>query len=133
MKSVLFCKIEVEGVFSSAGMVKGFKEAGFEEVIEFNWQSFRFNVGLEGMRSRLIGMAMTHKPDLIFLHLQVNSSIDVEVAQILQGLAPVVNFTEDVREETGWYEDVAPEILLTVFTNQYDVQKLKQKGKKIIQ
>lgn len=127
MKSVLFCKIEAP-TFSSVGMVKGFKEAGFEEVFEFDWQRFRFDVGLEGMRSRLLGMAVMNQPDLIFLHLQVNSALDIETAQALQTIAPVVNFTEDVREDTGWYEDVAPHISLTIFTNKEDVEKLKQKG-----
>lgn len=127
MKSVLFCKIEAP-TYSSAGMVKGFKEAGFDEVFEFDWQRFRFSVGLEGMRSRLLGMAQMNKPDLIFLHLQINSAIDIETAQALQAIAPVVNFTEDVREDTGWYEDVAPYIALTVFTNKEDVEKLKAKG-----
>lgn len=126
MRSVLFVKIEAP-TYSSIAMVNGFKENGFT-VMELDWQHIRFSEGIIALREQILEVAERRGPDLIFLHLQNSDVLTVELATRLQELSFVVNFTEDVREDTTWYENIAPHIGLTIFTNRNDVHKLRQMG-----
>ncbi len=125
-KKVLFACINAPS-YSPAGMVDGWKKCGYE-VHSFDWQHIRYQIGVEDMQDRLIAKAAMEEPEIIFLHVQNKDAVDVEVAKVLSQRGFVINFTEDVRNDISWYEELAPHIGLTVFTNMEDVEKMKAKG-----
>lgn len=121
MKKVFFVSIDSPG-YSPAGIVDGWRELGFE-VVEFNWQQYRFSNGIPATRKKMIDLALGHKPDLIFLHIQQKDLLDIETAQTLRSIAPTVNYTFDVRESAGWLKIVAPYITHTFFACVEDVNE----------
>lgn len=113
--------------YSPDGQKEGFERLGMEYSF-LDWQKIRFNESIEGLHLRMVTKARMERPDLIFLQLQNSDALDPETAQDLSEIGFVVNFTEDVREDISWYEEIAPYVGLTVFTNIEDVTKLKKKG-----
>ena len=113
--------------FRPDGQIKGWEDLGYD-VVSFDWQRVRFDVGVDGMRDRLLMKARTEEPDLIFMQIQNPDAIDADTAKQLQDIAFTINFTEDVREDITFYEEVGKEIGITIFTNRTDVETLKSKG-----
>lgn len=89
---------------------------------QFNWQRVRYEYGIDTMRRMALSQAETFKPDLIFFHCQLPDAFDVETIKSLQAIAPVVNFTFDVRQDIMWHKTIAPLITLTVFACNEDVR-----------
>jgi len=125
-KRLLFVKQECHA-YSSVAMVKAFKEVGFD-IIDLDWQKYRFEHGLENLNEEVIRLSKGFSPDVTFIHLQLPNVFTLDTWKSLSENSFVINFTEDVREDTTWYEAVAPHIGLTVFTNEDDVEKFNQKG-----
>lgn len=125
-RSILHIRLDAPS-YSSDAIEKGFRENGFE-YHSLSWQNYRFSFGIEGLRSEIIRLQSEINPDYIFLHIQVPDIIDAATAKKLSEKSFVINFTEDVREDTTWYEEVGAVIGLTVFTNMDDVKKLNEKG-----
>lgn len=126
MDKVLLIKIEAPS-YSSIGMETAFKEY-FKEVHSIDWQAIRFNYGLADLRQWILDKCFFCRPDLIFIQIQKPEILEVDFFKELSDFGAVVNYTEDVREDTSWYEEVAPHIALTLFTNIDDVEKLQAKG-----
>lgn len=115
--------------FNSDFMVKGFEECGFE-VIKFDWQSERFNHGTEAMRTKLINLAIEHRPSQIFLHIQNKDALDIETVKTLESISPIVNFTFDVRskQKTEWMYEMAKHVTLTAFACEEDRKECASRG-----
>src|ERR1019366_788393 len=125
MKKALLIKLEAPS-YSSIGMERAFKE--HFEVVSIDWQGVRFNLGINKLWPAIMFQVGLFNPDLIFIQLQVSHVLNTEQFKELGKIAFVINYTEDVREDIKWMEDAAPHIGLTIFTNQDDVDKLKEKG-----
>lgn len=123
---ILFAAIYAP-TFSPKAMIKGMEENGFR-VETYDWQKVKFNAGIEGLNDRIIVKAMEVQPDLIFLHLQNTETITVETAKGLQKIAPVINYTFDVRSDISWYKEIAPFITHTYFGCQEDVDECAKEG-----
>lgn len=125
---VLHCGITAP-TYSSVAISEGFRQNGFD-VSYYNWQSVRFDEGLEGMRERLILKSKFDNPNIIFLHVQNPDAIDKETAIELSKHAFVINYTFDVRskEKTEWMYELAPLIGLTVFACQDDANEAISRG-----
>jgi glycosyltransferase involved in cell wall biosynthesis len=69
------------------------------------------------------------KFDVVFLQIQRQGVINVEVAKVLHRCGvKIYNFTGDVRQPIPkWYIDLAPYVT-TLFTNNHDVQVFKKMG-----
>ena len=80
------------------------------------------------LNAYILHYAMTWKPDVIFMQIQRADIIDKNTATELTKLAFVINWTGDVRSDISWYEDLAPHINITLFTNMTDVEKMRSKG-----
>lgn len=117
--------------YSSAALSSAFTEAGYNTQI-FDWQKIKINEGIEGMRDRLMTKVKLDRPNVIFLHLQNEDAITLEIAKELAGMSFVVNYTFDVRddERMKWMDDMAPHIGLTLFASQEDVDRCYEKGVK---
>lgn len=130
MKKVLLIKLEMYNIYSSAGMEEAFKEA-FGEVRSIDWQREKLQGGVNGnerLWETIIRECRMFEPDLIFCQFQNTSVLNVEQFQRLSEYGFVINYTEDVREDISWYEEIAPHIGLTIFTNMDDCRKFWAKG-----
>jgi hypothetical protein len=125
---LLHCAID-SPQYSSKAISEGFVNNGFE-VIQFNWQMERFSNGLLPMRLKFLELAKQTKPELIFLHIQNPDIFDIETLKELQSIAPVINYTFDVRSKEGsqWLYDAAAHISLTCFACMEDVNHCKELG-----
>lgn len=126
----LFAKIEAP-TYSSVAMVAAFQQLGYQ-VIDLDWQMYRYQFGIESMREQLRNLVELHRPELIFLHIQNIEVMDAEtVVELKRYGAKVVNFSEDVRDPLPeWIIKVGKEAALTVMTNQEDVWQLRELGVK---
>jgi hypothetical protein len=127
MESILIAKIEVPGIYSSAGIVKALRN-NFKEVYEFNYQNIMFNEGAEGMRRRLMGMCMMYSPDVVFLHIQNPEPLDMNLIQFLSEKTFVVLYTFDVRENIDWYKEYAPYVGLILFGDLGSIIEMENTG-----
>ena len=126
MKKALLIKLEAPNVYSSIGMEEAFKE--YYEVRSIDWQRIKFNGGLDGVNvlwDKIVKECISFSPDIIFCQFQKSEILTLERWKRLAEFGFVINFTEDVREDIHWYEEVAPHIGLTIFTNEDDVKKFK--------
>jgi hypothetical protein len=119
---VLHCAIH-SGNYSSEGITRGFKENGYD-VIQLNWQEWRFSHGIESLRRELIRLAQNNNPELIFLHIQNDGVLDIETIKSLSSVGLTINYTFDVRskEKTQWLYSLAPYTGLTLFACKEDVE-----------
>lgn len=126
--TVLFVAVYAP-TFNSDFMVRGFEQAGYN-VMVMDWQKIKYMEGVEGLRDRLIVKAKMEQPDLIFLHVQQEGTIDNNTAIALQKIAPTVSYNFDCRnfEKSKWMYELAPLIELSIFSNTEDVQKCKELG-----
>ena len=122
MRKALLLKVEAPS-YSSIGMENAFKE--HFEVSSIDWQKERFLQGLEGLWDKVIKECMFFKPDLIFCQIQLSDVFTVEQWKKLASFGFVINYTEDVRENIDWYEEIGGFIGLTIFTNKDDVKRFK--------
>lgn len=123
---VLFAAID-SPMYSSEGMVRGFEENGFR-VRKINWQNIRFLEKEKGVRERLIMAAMEDKPALIFLHIQTPDVVDEITVKDLQSIAPVINYTFDVRKDFSWMTALAPHITYTLASDYGTIHSMKGQG-----
>lgn len=94
--------------YSSSAMLEGWRRNGYMPRF-LNYQGLKFDVGIEGLRERVIVKGITEKPDLIFLHIQNGSVFDPETLKQLSAIAPTINYTFDVRdnEKSKWLSEWA--------------------------
>ena len=109
-------------MYSSNAISKGFIG---KTVMQFNWQQVTYEYDRQTMREMSVKYAADFKPDLIFLHCQNPAAFDLDTIIALQAIAPVVNYTFDVRQDISWFKGVAPHITLTVFACKEDVNDCK--------
>jgi hypothetical protein len=128
MQKVLFAKIEAP-TYNSDAIVRAWEENGFE-VIHFNWQYERFNLGTGGMRYKLLNLAKETNPDVIFLHVQNSEALDLPTIIELQQIGKVIQYTFDVRtpERTEWMYNYARYIHYSFFACQEDVKECMNRG-----
>jgi spore maturation protein CgeB len=108
-------------------MENAFKEA-YQEVRSIDWQTIRFNGGKEGLNilwDKIISECISFSPDLIFVQIQRPDVLSVDQFKKLSEYGFVINYTEDVREDISWYQEVASHIGLTIFTNMEDAAKVE--------
>jgi hypothetical protein len=132
MKKVLHIAL-IAPQYTADGIKKGFVDNGYEYV-QFNWQSERFNFGIEGMEKHLVEKSLSERPDLIFIHIQhdevLEKVLDETTLQILNNIGFVVNYTFDVRvpEEMEAMYRIAGKVGLTLFASHEDVFECKARG-----
>lgn len=123
---VLFVGI-YSSTYHSAGMVSAIKNLGYDVDI-INWQNYRFQHGTESLRNFVLVTAKGCRPDLIFMQIQNSEAFSTWNFKELNDIAPVINFTFDVRENILWYKEVASEVALTVFACDRDAKDCRDSG-----
>lgn len=122
MKKILLIKLEAP-TYSSIGMEEAFREHYLVESVD--WQRLNFNYGKAGLWNEIMNKCLSFMPDVIFCQFQKDGVLTVEQWKRLTDFGFVINYTEDVREDISWYEEVGEFIGLTVFTNLDDVKRFK--------
>lgn len=127
MKSVLHIAINANGIYSSKGMEKGFKKAGFTDYEWLDYQAIRLSEGTDGLLQRMIAKAHICKSELIFVHIQNNDILNKETVEKLSkiGFTVLYNFDCRNKEESKWMYDLASYFGLVFFSNQEDVDNCK--------
>lgn len=128
MKKALLIKLEAPS-YSSVGMESAFRD--HFEVKSIDWQRIRFSHGVDGLDvlwQTILAECIGFSPDIIFCQFQKGEILTIEQWEKLATFGFVINYTEDVREDISWYEEVAPNIGLTIFTNVVDVIKINKAG-----
>jgi hypothetical protein len=126
MSSVLVVKNEAPS-YSSEGIIRAFKEH-YDEVYELDWQKIRFNEGVEGVRKRIMAMAMMYKPEVVFLHIQNADILDANTLDFLNENAFTILYTFDVREDIAWMKELAPHLGLILFGDFKSIEECKIEG-----
>lgn len=128
MKSVLHIGFDILS-HSRRGLENGFKEAGFTEYNFFAWQNLRMSYGILATQERMIAVAKTLKPDLIFMQLQNSDICDDETVIELSKCGYTVNYTYDIRkaDEMEWYYKLAPLFGLTLFACKEDAEAARRR------
>lgn len=111
--------------YSSEAITKSFKDV-FGDVLYFDWQYHRFNFGTVMMQTIMLKEATNYAPDFIFLHMNHNSeALSLSNYEALSKIAPIITYSEDVRDDISWFEKISPFVKFSIFTNQEDRDKIK--------
>lgn len=130
MKSVLHvASIAPGGSYGNEQFMEAFLENGFTIYHCFDFQLETFEYGHQAMRQKLIRMAESVKPNLIFLHVQNSEALDLETVKKLSAIGFTVLYTFDCRtkEKTEWMYQFMPHLGLVCFSNQEDLDEAKQR------
>lgn len=126
---VLHFRIDSPPGYNSIAIEKAFIGLGFE-YRGINWQPYRFEYGVEKLRSDFVEFAKQEKPDIIFAHIQNPEVFDIDTWKELSLHGFLINYTFDVRfaENMNWMYEVAPNIGHTFFACMEDVANCKVRG-----
>lgn len=90
---------------------------------------WELNPGTPNFNEELIKLVDTYSPDLIYLQIQNPGIITVATASYITSKCIVFNHSGDIRQHLDqWYYDIGKHITCTLFTNQWDVQRLRDAG-----
>lgn len=117
---VLFVGI-YSSTYHSGAMVRALGELGYD-VRVIDWQRYRFQSGTESLNNYVLAEAKGVRSEFIFMQIQNNEAFSRGTWSKLNDIAPVINYTFDVRDNISWYKEVAPDIALTVFACDRDVK-----------
>jgi hypothetical protein len=105
-------------------ITNAFKQT-FEFVDSIYWDEF---IDLKFLNEVIQARVKAHQYDAVFMQIQNNGIITQETAKIMADAVPVVfNWTGDVREDIEWYR-LLGRYVVTLFTNQTDVLKMRNYG-----
>lgn len=130
---VLHIRIDSAPGYRSDAIQKGFIENGFE-YNGFDWQYHKYNFGTETTRLKIIELAKSFNPTIIFAHVQNEEIFDTDTWKSLADTAFLINYTFDVRyaEKMQWMYELAPHIGHTFFACKEDVRNCEIRGIKNI-
>jgi len=126
IKKVLHIR-QTSAAYPNTGISEAFESNGWE-VSEIDWQKVKLNAGIEGVSPRLIAKAAMEEPDLIFIQMQNEGSLDSYTASELSKLGFTFFYTVDVRDNIDFIEELAPHLNLILFCDRESVAQLKEKG-----
>jgi len=103
-----------------------FKEQG--EFLHIDWQKELKMRGLEGLRKFVIEENKKFCPHLVFMQLQTTTDvINADTVKQMSGI--IINWSGDMRENIAeWIFEVGKHIDCTMYSDNYSVEKLKERG-----
>jgi len=108
-------------------------ENNFYPCYEFDWVGVSSRIGQAAMHREFIDTLKKYRPDYCFMQLQNPATMDTLTIREMAKYTRIVQWSGDVRNSTDWYEWVAAigkEIHLTLFSNETDVEKMREMGVK---
>lgn len=68
------------------------------------------------------------KPNFVFMQVQHEGIVNISTAKRMTEICPVISWTGDVREDISWHFQMAQAGVLTMFSNEDDVDTLRKNG-----
>ncbi len=103
----------------------------FHPCYDFDWQMITSQIGLKAMHLRFIETIKAYRPTYCFMQLQNPAVMDALTIREIAKYTKVIHWSGDVRNSTEWYNwmaDLGKEIYLTLFTNETDVEILRERA-----
>lgn len=97
----------------------------------YDWVNISHSIGLQKTQQDFIGLLKDRRPDYCFMQLQNPINMTVPIIREMAKYTKIINWSGDVRQSAEWYnwfEAIGKEIYLTLFTNNYDVELLRNRG-----
>jgi len=99
----------------------------------FDWVNISRKQGLEKTQMEFLELLKVKKPEYCFMQLQNPINMSVEVVREMAKHTKIINWSGDIRQTKEWYdwfEAIGKEIYLTLFSNNTDVDILRERGVK---
>ena len=106
-------------------------ERHFAPFFHYDWFNLAKTKGLKAVHEEFIQFLKVNRPEYTFMQLQSEAAMDVETIKRMAKFTKIINWTGDVKNESGWYKwlvEIGKHIHLTLFTNETDVKILREHG-----
>lgn len=129
LKSLCLYPINVESAPNWV-MRKAF-ERSFAPFYEYDWFNLARKNGLKQTHEDFIKFLQKNRPEYCFMQIQSPDAMDVETIKRMAKFTKIINWTGDVKNDAAWYKwlvEIGKHVHLTLFTNQTDVEILREHG-----
>lgn len=106
-------------------------ERYFTPCYHYDWFNLAKTQGLKKTHEDFIKFLWSTRPDYTFMQIQSPDAMDVETIKRMAKFTKIINWTGDVKNDAGWYKwlvEIGKHIHLSLFTNQTDVEILREHG-----
>jgi len=97
----------------------------------YDWVNIAKKKGLHQTQMEFLEWLKQHKPEYCFMQLQNPVNMSVPVVREMAKHTRIINWSGDIRQSKNWYDwftDIGREIHLTLFSNNTDVDILRERG-----
>lgn len=97
----------------------------------YDWVNIAKTKGLPQTQKAFVELLKEKKPEYCFMQLQNPINMSVSVVREMAKYTKICNWSGDVRQTPEWYkwfEDIGKEIHLTLFSNNTDVDIMRERG-----
>lgn len=97
----------------------------------YDWVNIATKKGLPQTQRDFIELLKEKRPEYCFMQLQNPINMTVPVIREMAKYTKIVNWSGDVRQTNEWYkwfEDIGREIFLSTFSNNTDVDIMRERG-----
>lgn len=118
------------GIYDTKVPQRAFRQAlasiSPEGYIEMDWRESLKKLGKSGLNEHIVKMCADNEIGTLFLQIQTPDVIMPEVMDRIPAFK--INWSGDVRENIEWFVQLGKHVDLTLFTNETDVAKLRDRG-----
>jgi hypothetical protein len=97
----------------------------------FDWVNISAKKGLPDTQLEFIELLKEKRPEYCFMQLQNPINMSVPIIREMAKYTKIVNWSGDIRQSDAWYrwfEEIGREIHLTTFSNNTDVDIMRERG-----
>jgi hypothetical protein len=103
----------------------------FDVYEDFDWHPLAAQLGLKALHRRFIDLLQRRRPEYCFMQIQDPAAMHVATIREMANYTKIIHWTGDIRDSGEWYDwlvSIGKEVYLTLFTNETDVKKMREKG-----
>lgn len=126
MKSLALYYIGINQTRISSEFAKNFKP-----FLAFDWYKSYLKFGLDKTISNFIDILKSGKYEYTFMQIQNTDCMTIQMIKEISKYTKIIHWTGDIRDYESWYEwfkNIGENIFLTLFSNEHQVNILRQKG-----
>lgn len=109
---------------------KAFKN-NFNPFFEFDWVNIAKKHGLQKTQEFFLEILRRDRPEYTFMQLQNPINMAPDTARAMAKYTKIINWSGDIRQTPQWYdwfEAIGKEIHLSLFSNETDVDIMRERG-----